>query len=398
MNAKILLGVTGGIAAFKSISVASGLTKLGADVRVAMTESATKFVSPMNFHEVTKNPVACSLWENLHPHIELAHFAELVVIAPATANFIAKTAHGIADDLLTSTMLALDSKTPVMIFPAMNTKMLDNPATQKNLETLRARGFHIIDPASGILACGDVGRGRLPEPADIIDAVQKFLESKQVLAGKTILITAGGTREKIDPVRFVSNRSTGKMGFALAEKSAERGADVILITAPTFLPDPASEKIQTIHVESAVEMHDAVLKHFETVDAVIMSAAVADFRPKKIFAEKFKKSADDPSETMSIELVRNPDILFELGQKKSHQILVGFAAETKDLEEYARDKIRRKNLDFIVANDVSRSDAGFAVDTNIVEIFFRDESKKSFPLMSKSELAGKILDELQKFF
>ena len=387
MNAKILLGVTGGIAAFKSISVASGLTKLGANVRVAMTESATKFVSPMNFHEVTKNPVACSLWENLHPHIELAHFAELVVIAPATANFIAKTAHGIADDLLTSTMLALDSKTPVMIFPAMNTKMLDNPATQKNLETLRARGFHIIDPASGILACGDIGRGRLPEPVDIIDAVQKFLESKQVLAGKTILITAGGTREK-----------TGKMGFALAEKSAERGADVILITAPTFLPDPASEKIQTIHVESAVEMHDAVLKRFETVDAVIMSAAVADFRPKKIFAEKFKKSADDPSETMSIELVRNPDILFELGQKKSHQILVGFAAETKDLEEYARDKIRRKNLDFIVANDVSRSDAGFAVDTNIVEIFFRDESKKSFPLMSKSELAGKILDELQKFF
>ncbi|MBR1419807.1 MAG: bifunctional phosphopantothenoylcysteine decarboxylase/phosphopantothenate--cysteine ligase CoaBC [Selenomonadaceae bacterium] len=397
---KILLGVTGGIAAFKSISVASLLTKLGANVRVAMTESAMKLVSPKNFHEVTKNPVTHDLWKetDLHPHIDLANFAELVLIAPATANFIAKMAHGIADDLLSTTMLALKSNTPVLIAPAMNTRMLEHPATRKNLEILKSRGVKIIEPDSGLLACGDIGRGRLPEPQDLVEFVQNFLR-KKTLEGKQILITAGGTRERLDSVRFLGNPSSGKMGFALAEESAARGADVVLLTAPTFLSEPRNEKIKTIRVESALEMHDAAIRIFPNVDAVIMTAAVADFRPSKVFEGKIKKSKDNPDEKIKIELVRNPDILLELGTRKTpNQVLIGFAAEMNDLETYARDKIQRKNLDFIVANDVSKSDAGFAVDTNIATIFFRDDSKIDLPLMEKSELAGKILDQLQKIF
>ena len=389
-NKKILLGVTGGIAAYKVVEVASRLKKLGANVKVIMTKNATEFVTPRTFQEITKNPVSVEMFgaiQNFNvEHIALANFADLVLIAPATANFLAKTAHGIADDLLTTTILATTA--PKIFCPSMNTKMLENPATQENLKILQSRGVKILDSASGELACGIVGKGRLPEPENIVAEVEKFFAVAQNLSNKKILITAGGTVEAIDPVRYIGNRSSGKMGFEIAKAAKNHGAEVILIAGKTEVAPP--QNLKFIQVESAAQMREKVLQEFDSVDAVIMSAAVADYRVKNISDQKIKK--DSPS--LTIELVKNPDILKELGQLKKSQVLVGFAAETENLIEYANKKLVEKNLNFIVANNVAVEGAGFGIDTNIASIIYSGGEVENFSKMSKSELAEKIISRL----
>ena len=389
---KILLGVTGGIAAFKAVEVASGLKKLGADVRVVMTQSATEFVTPRTFQEITKNPVAFKMFDNFSNfegnHIELANFADLILIAPATANFIAKVAHGLADDLLSTTILA--TQAPMIFAPAMNTVMFENPATQSNLQILKSRGINIIEPATGLLACGTVGKGRLPEPAELCAEVVRFFEG-ELLTGKKVLVTAGGTLEPIDPVRYISNSSSGKMGYEIATAASRHGAEVILVSASSI---PAPQNVRFVKVESAEQMQSAVLAEFDSVDAVIMAAAVSDYRVKNIAAQKIKKD----SETLTLELVKNPDILKGLGQRKSSQVLVGFAAETENLIEYAKKKLAEKNLDFIVANDVTAEGAGFGVDTNIASLIYRDGTIENFSKMTKKDLAEKIIRRVANFF
>ncbi|MBR5913266.1 MAG: bifunctional phosphopantothenoylcysteine decarboxylase/phosphopantothenate--cysteine ligase CoaBC [Selenomonadaceae bacterium] len=417
----ILLGVTGGIAAYKSVEIASRLKKLGANVKVIMTQSATEFVTPKTFQEITKNPVAVEMFANItdfdENHIALANFADVVLIAPATANFLAKVAHGIADDLLTTTILATPAQ---MIFaPAMNTVMWENVATQDNLKILLRRDIKIIEPATGNLACGTIGKGRLPEPEKICAEVVKFFnatqsddedfqsvvtvsssfgeiltvrEETEKLHGKKILVTAGGTVEPIDPVRYIGNRSSGRMGYEIAEAARLQGADVILISAKSELPAPKNVKF--IKIETAEEMRTAVLNEFDTVDAVIMSAAVSDYRVKNVAAQKIKKSA----ETLTLELVKNPDILKELGQLKKSQVLIGFAAETENLLEYAQKKLAEKNLEMIVANNVTEEGAGFAVATNIATLIYRNGKIENFPKMTKAELAEKIIARVAEFF
>lgn len=382
----ILVGVTGGIAAYKVVEVVSRLKKLGAEVRVVMTRAAAEFVAPRTFQEITKNPVSVEMFAGTInfqvEHIALANFADVVLIAPATANFLAKAAHGIADDLLTTTVLATPA--PLLIAPSMNTKMLEHPATQKNLEILKSRGVKVIDSEIGLLACGTSGKGRLAEPENICAELVKFFAPK-ILAGKKILVTAGGTIEPIDPVRFICNRSSGKMGFEIAKAAQVYGAEVILIAGNTTAEVPKNLKF--VKVETAEQMREEVLAEFDSVDAVIMSAAVSDYRVKNIAPQKIKKN----SETLTLELVKNPDILKELGQRKNNQLLVGFAAETQNVINYAKNKIVEKNLDLIVANDVSREGAGFAVDTNIISIINRAGQIENFPKLSKSELAEKII-------
>ncbi|MBE8954247.1 MAG: bifunctional phosphopantothenoylcysteine decarboxylase/phosphopantothenate--cysteine ligase CoaBC [Quinella sp. 2Q5] len=393
LNKNILIGVTGGIAAYKVVEVASRLKKLGANVRVMMTRNATEFVAPRTFQEITGNAVSVEMFgdaANFHvAHIALADFADAVLIAPATANFLAKAAHGICDDLLTTTVLACDK--PLIIAPAMNTKMFDNPATQLNLQTLRSRGATIIEPNVGQLACGTSGKGRLPEPVDICAAVEKIFAPK-ILSGRKVLVTAGGTLEAIDPVRFIGNRSSGRMGFEVARSAQAAGAHVVLIVGNSALEPPSG--VQVVKVESAIEMREAVLREFDSVDAVIMSAAVADYRVKNPAAQKIKKSAD----TLTLELVKNPDILRELGTLKKSQVLVGFAAETQNIVDYARKKLVEKNLDFIVANDVTADGAGFGVPTNIASVIHRGGHVENFPKMSKRGLADKIIERLAEVF
>lgn len=388
LGKNILIGVTGGIAAYKVVEVASRLKKSGANVKIIMTRNATEFVSPRTFQEITNDAVSVEMFggaANFHvAHISLANWADLMLIAPATANFLAKMAHGIADDLLTTTILAFDKE--ILIAPSMNTKMFENPATQANLSTLKARGIKILEPAVGELACGTSGKGRLPEPKEICAEIAKFFDSECILGGKKIIVTAGGTIEPIDPVRYIGNRSSGKMGFEIAKSAVKSGAEVILITGNSNLEPPSGLK-EFIKVESALEMREAVLKYFETVDVVIMSAAVADYRVKTPAAQKIKKSA----ENLTLELVKNPDILRELGTLKKSQILVGFAAETQNLLEYANKKLVEKNLDFIVANDVTLEGAGFGVSTNIASIIWRDGKVENFAKMSKADLAEKII-------
>ena len=390
----ILLGVTGGIAAYKVIEVASRLKKLGANVKVIMTKNATEFVTPRTFQEITKNPVCVEMFGAVQnfsvEHIALANFADLVLIAPATANFLAKFSHGIADDMLTTTILATTA--PILICPSMNTNMLENPATQENLKILQKRGVKIIDAASGELACGVTGKGRLPEPENICAEVVKFFEVEKNLLGKKILITAGGTVEAIDPVRYIGNRSSGRMGFEIAKAAKNHGAEVILIAGKTEVEPP--QNLKFIKIESAEEMRESVLQEFNSVDAVIMSAAVADYKVKNISAQKIKKSA----ENLTLELVKNPDILKELGKLKTSQILVGFAAETENLFDYAKKKLAEKNLDFIVANDVTAEGAGFNVSTNIASIIYRGGKVENFSKMSKAELAEKIISRLTEIF
>lgn len=385
----IIVAVSAGIAAYKAIEVVSRLRKKGAEVKVVMTQNATHIASPLTFGEISGHPVALDMFEQVHQwdveHIALATWAEAYVVVPATANVIGKIYAGIADDMLTTTIMATTA--PKYLCPAMNTEMYNNPITQRNLEGLRSLGYHIMDPAEGWLACGITGVGRLPEPEAIVDWLEAKMCSTNELEGTTILVTAGGTQESIDPVRYIGNRSSGKMGYAIAEQAAHMGAKVILVSAPTSLPIPSG--VDFISVDSAVSMQEAVEARYNDVNVVIMAAAVSDFRVLHKAEQKIKKM-----ESMTIELVKNPDILQRLGSKKSHQILVGFAAETEHVIKYGQDKVAKKNLDMLVANDVSKSNAGFNVDTNEGYFLYPDKEPKEMPNMKKSDLARHILREV----
>lgn len=385
----IIVAVSAGIAAYKAIEVVSRLRKKGAEVKVVMTQNATHIASPLTFGEISGHPVALDMFEQVHQwdveHIALATWADAYVVVPATANVIGKIYAGIADDMLTTTIMATTA--PKYLCPAMNTEMYNNPITQRNLEGLRSLGYHIMDPAEGWLACGITGVGRLPEPEAIVDWLEAKMCSTNELEGTTILVTAGGTQESIDPVRYIGNRSSGKMGYAIAEQAARMGAKVILVSAPTSLPIPSG--VDFISVDSAVSMQEAVEARYNDVNVVIMAAAVSDFRVLHKAEQKIKKM-----ESMTIELVKNPDILQGLGTKKSHQILVGFAAETEHVIKYGQDKVAKKNLDMLVANDVSKSNAGFNVDTNEGYFLYPDKEPKEMPNMKKSDLARHILREV----
>ena len=385
----IIVAVSAGIAAYKAIEVVSRLRKKGAEVKVVMTQNATYIASPLTFGEISGHPVALDMFEQVHQwdveHIALATWADAYVVVPATANVIGKIYAGIADDMLTTTIMATTA--PKYLCPAMNTEMYNNPITQRNLEGLRSLGYHIMDPAEGWLACGITGVGRLPEPEAIVDWLEAKMYSTNELEGTTILVTAGGTQESIDPVRYIGNRSSGKMGYAIAEQAAHMGAKVILVSAPTSLPIPSG--VDFISVDSAVSMQEAVEARYNDVNVVIMAAAVSDFRVLHKAEQKIKKM-----ESMTIELVKNPDILQGLGSKKSHQILVGFAAETEHVIKYGQDKVAKKNLDMLVANDVSKSNAGFNVDTNEGYFLYPDKEPKEMPNMKKSDLARHILREV----
>lgn len=391
---KIVLGVTGGIAVYKAVDLVSRLRKQGAEVRVVMTEHAQKFVTPLTFKEISGNKVAVSMWESNQEfnveHIALANWADVFVVAPATANILAKMVCGIADDLLSTTLLA--AQAPIIVCPAMNTGMYENPATQENIAKLQQRGITVMPPAVGMLACGTSGAGRLPEPQQIVDFIKEFIAKREGdMRGLKVLVTAAGTREPIDPVRFVGNRSSGKMGYAIAQAAAERGADVLLVTGPSALAVPPN--VKACKVETTAEMLDACLKAYDSVDIVIKAAAVADYRPHDVADQKIKKKTDD---ALTVVMDKNPDILKELGSRKKHQILVGFAAETQNLLENAREKVVKKNLDMIVANDVTAAGAGFNADTNIVKFLFPDGKVCSLEQMPKIEVAAKLLDTVMQ--
>lgn len=409
----IILGVTGGIAAYKCVDLVSRLRKQGADVHVILTKGAQNFVTETAMREISGNPVVTSMWQEIQQydveHIALAQLADVVLVAPATANVIAKCACGIADDMLTTTLLA--TKAPVFFAPAMNTNMYENSITQQNLHTLQERGCHIIDPAAGHLACGTSGVGRMPEPQELVEILADFFatgkelvepdvaDSRQHLAeeldfsGLNILVTAAGTREPIDPVRYIGNRSSGKMGYAIAEAARDLGANVTLISGPSALTPLAG--VNFFKVESARDMRRLVLENFPESQIVIKAAAVADYRVKNVADHKIKKN----DEELTLVLEKNPDILKELGQKKQKgQVLVGFAAETQNLIQYAQSKLEKKNLDMIVANDVSKPQAGFNVDTNLIKLLKRDGSIEELPLMSKKDLAYIILNHVMKIY
>ena len=376
----VVLGVTGSIAAYKSVELVRLLKKAGANVQVIMTKSGCKFIKPLTFQVLSQNPVITEMFKEPSrwdvEHVALADKADIFLVAPATANIIAKMAAGIADDILSSTLLATKAK--IIVVPAMNVNMYENPITQRNIAALRKLDITVLEPEEGDLACGYSGKGRFPEPKDIVEHIKVILGKDGGLKDKRFLITAGPTREPIDPVRFISNYSSGKMGYALAEKAIQRGARVTLVSGPTNLSPPLGLE-QFIAVKTAKEMYNAVLRHYDDVDVVIKSAAVADFSPKNIKSEKIKKH----NTQMTIELEKNPDILQELGNKKAGQILIGFAAETSDLTVNAHEKLRKKNLDFIVANDLTKAGAGFAADTNIVSIIYKDGRIEELPKMSK---------------
>lgn len=406
--ALIALGVCGGIGAYKAVEIARGLQKNGHDVVAVMTKAARKFVGPLTFEAITRRPVITDQWQpgaNAYiEHIAIASNIDLLVVAPATANTIAKFANGLADDFLSSLYTA--TRAPVLIAPAMNTNMFEHPAVVKNLETLGARGVQMVDPGSGYLACGWIGKGRLAEPADVVIAAEQMLKSKQPvspkpfgegggsLAGRSILITAGPTFEDIDPVRFVGNRSSGRMGYAVAAEALRRGAAVTLVTGPTHLTPPHGAEV--VKVRSAADMHAAVMERAAGRDAVIMSAAVADYTPAERSPQKVKKS-DGP---ITITLSRTKDILGELGKLPSRKqrlpVLVGFAAETKDVVAYAQDKLKQKGVDLVVANDVSRTDAGFDVETNAVTLV-SSAGAEELPLRTKHAVAATILDRVEQF-
>lgn len=389
----VVIGVSGGIAVYKTLDVISRLRKLGVNVNVIMTKSATEFVTPLSFQSLSQNYVVCDMFEDPKTwdveHISLAKRADVFLIAPATANVIGKIANGIADDMLTTTVMATKAK--VLIAPAMNTNMYENPILQRNINTLKELGYNFVEPESGRLACGDTGKGKLASPETIVDEVVKLLSKDQDLKGKSIIVTAGPTIESIDPMRYITNRSTGKMGYSIAKEAIERGADVTLITGPTNLTPPQNLK-KLVKIESAKDMYEAVLENLDENDVVIKSAAVADYKPKNYSNKKIKKSDDD----LAIELDRNKDIAQEIGKIKNNKILVGFAAETNDLIENASLKIKKKNLDFIVANDLTKEGAGFGVDTNIVKIIDKEGNITEYPKMKKEEVANIILDKIKE--
>lgn len=391
-NKKVLLCVTGGIAVYKAVALTSKLIQQGAEVKVIMSQSACKFVTPLSFQALSRNEVFTDTFEEKNPavisHIDLADWADVVLVAPATANVIGKLANGLADDMITTTLLA--STAPVWVAPAMNVHMYDHPAVKQNMERLVSFGYRFIEPGEGFLACGYVGKGRLEEPETIVEGLKLYFQKQNefLLTGKKVLVTAGPTVEKVDPVRFFTNRSSGKMGYAIAEVAASLGAEVILVSGPTNLPDPFN--VQTIRVESAEEMYNAVMDHYDQADVVIKSAAVADYRPKYVSDIKMKKQDGDSV----LELERTKDILKTLGDKKVHQVLVGFAAETNNVEEYAKGKLAKKNLDYVVANNVTVSGAGFGTDTNLVTIYKKDGTSISLPMMSKRDVASALLEEV----
>jgi phosphopantothenoylcysteine decarboxylase / phosphopantothenate---cysteine ligase len=388
----IVLGVTGSIAAYKAADLASQLTKNGSRVEVIMTDAAEKFVTPMTFRNITGRPVVTTMWELSSEysveHIALADAADIIVIAPATANTIAKLAAGMADNMLTSTVLATNA--PVVVAPAMDANMYENTITQGNVTKLRDRGFIIVGPESGRLASGKSGIGRFAETNQIVGTICKILGQNGDLEGKRIVITAGGTKEPIDPVRCLTNYSSGKMGYALAEASRDRGADVVLVTAPTSLPKPAG--MEVIPIETAQEMFNAVTNATIRADALIMAAAVADFRPNKISKRKIKRQTTN---TMSLELEKTPDILNEV---KGNFIRIGFAAESDNLIDNAKDKLQKKKLDLIVANDITLTDSGIGSDNNQVVIIDNNGNIEELPLLPKTEVADKILDRLITLF
>lgn len=385
---RILLGVSGGIAAYKAAELARRLAAAGAQVKVVMTRSAQEFITPMTFGALTGQPVSTALWgDKVNPmeHIFLGQQVDAIVIAPATANFLGKMANGIGDDLLSTIMLA--ATRPILVCPAMNCEMWANPAVQENVARLAARGIEILPPEAGELACGARGYGRLPDPERIVEALSRLV-SPQDLAGQRLLVTAGPTHEDLDPVRFLTNRSSGKMGYALARVAWRRGASVTLVSGPTTLPDPYG--VEVLRVRSAREMLEAVVNRFPSSDALLMAAAVSDYRPEQVSPQKIKRQ----EERHQFRLVRNPDILAAVAALKKHQLVVGFAAETGNLVAEARRKLAEKNLDLIVANDVSQPDSGFAVDTNEVILVGPDGFLEKLPLLTKEEVAERILDWL----
>ncbi|MBI5186737.1 MAG: bifunctional phosphopantothenoylcysteine decarboxylase/phosphopantothenate--cysteine ligase CoaBC [Nitrospinae bacterium] len=389
-NKNILLGVTGGIAAYKSAEIVRGLVKKGAGVRVVMTESAMRFITPLTLAVLSKNQVNTGLWEGDQEridHVSISSGSDLFLIAPATANTLGKIAHGLADNLLTN--LFLTFKGPVVVCPSMNSNMYLHPAVQANLEILRQRGVHIIAPAVGELACGVEGVGRMPAPEAIVMEVETLLMKRAKLSGKKILITAGPTREFFDAVRFISNPSSGKMGYAIAEAAARRGADVVLVSGPSLLPKPAG--VRLVNVVTAEEMNEAVMSNLKDVDAAIMAAAVSDYRPVGRYPEKLKKG----EEKISNDLERTPDILENAGKRKNGFLLVGFAAETEGLLENAREKMLRKNCDMMVGNLVNSSRSGFESDENeVMVISKKKDTVDKLPLMSKRQAAERIMDKI----
>jgi phosphopantothenoylcysteine decarboxylase/phosphopantothenate--cysteine ligase len=388
-NPTIIVGVTGGIACYKAVELVRLLVKEGFDVQVIMTRGAMEFVTPLTFQTLSGKPVATETFsltqESEIGHINLADSADLFVIAPATANVVGKIAAGIADDLLTTVLMA--TKAPVLIAPAMNIHMYENPILQENIRKLRRVGYYFIEPVEGYLACGYAGKGRLPEPDKILEEIRRLLRKKD-LVGEKFLITAGPNREPLDPVRYLSNRSSGKMGYALARTALRRGASVVLVSGPTSLEPPRGARL--IHVNTAAEMRQALFQEFAECTGVMMAAAVADYHAVGFSANKLKRK-EGPLE---IRLEPNPDILKELGQRKNGKVLVGFAAETEELTTNAEKKLREKNLDMIVANDVTQEGSGFDSDTNIATIIDRSGASHSLPLMTKDELADRIYDHL----
>lgn len=384
----VVLGVCGGIAAYKALDVVSRLVKQNIEVDVIMTNSATKFVTPLSFQSLSANEVVVDMfnepkyWEI--QHISLAKKADLMVIVPATANVIGKVANGIADDMLSTTIMA--TKAPVIFAPAMNTNMYENPIVQNNIEKLKSFGYDFIEPCSGRLACGDTGRGKLEDTEVITECILSRLNESKDLKGKKVLVTAGPTIAKLDPVRFITNRSTGKMGYAIAEEARDRGANVVLVSGPTSLKKPYGVNI--INVNTNEEMLNVVLENFHDSDIVIKSAAVADYKPKNYSNKKIKKGEGD----LNIVFERDSDILKTLGDNKSNQILVGFAAESNDLLKNAREKLKRKNLDYIVANDITSNDTGFATDDNKVTIIGEDKSIVSLEKMCKKSVARELFN------
>jgi phosphopantothenoylcysteine decarboxylase / phosphopantothenate---cysteine ligase len=385
---KIVLGVTGGIAAYKAVELLRLLVTAGVQVQVVMTKSAQEFVTPLTFQALSGEPVRTALFgPGADPleHISLAQAVDVLVIAPATANCLGKLAAGIGDDLLTTLVLA--ATRPILVCPAMNVKMYENSVVQENLAHLRRRGFHIIEPETGEMACGAYGSGRLPEPSTIVEALAALL-SPQDLRGYQVLVSAGPTHEDLDPVRYVTNRSTGKMGYAVAKMARRRGAAVCLVSGPSALASP--QGVERVLVRSALEMLQALTTRFPQTDALIMSAAVSDYRPAGFAEHKIKRGQEE----MLVKLTHNPDILKSLGGLKTRQVMVGFAAETQDILHHAQQKLQRKHLDLIVANDVSAPDSGFAVDTNQVTLIHRSGETESLPLLSKEEVADRILDRV----
>ena len=387
----VVLGVTGCIGAYKACEVLRELQRRDVDVRVVMTAAATRFVTPMTFEALSRHPVFHDQWargvsDNI-PHVSLADEADLLLVAPATANIIGKFARGIADDALSTLYLA--TRAPLLVAPAMNVNMLEHPAVQENLAVLRGRGAGVVEPGTGYLACGWLGKGRLAEVGEIVDAAMAALARRRDLEGETVLVTAGPTVEDIDPVRFVSNRSSGKMGYRLAEAARDRGAKVVLVSGPTSLALPHG--VEVVAVRSAEEMRRAVADRVGPATVVLAAAAVSDYRPATASPSKIKKA----NGAMTLELVRTPDILQGLGEAKRGRVLVGFAAETEDLVTNARKKLEAKNLDLVVANDVSATGAGFGGDTNAVVLVRRDGGQVDVPVTSKREVAERILDEVR---